>query len=87
MAGSTTKVVNHLKKSKAKGSLVMPKWPVAKFWPFIFDRYSMHSFVKEVFKFTEGRNWLKNGDQPNSIFTRENFRGSLLAIRLDCTAC
>jgi len=72
-------------KCKAKGTLIEPKW-TSPFWPLIFeDGLEYTPYVTDVLEFTETEIILEAGMNVNSIFAREDFKGNLLAIRLDAS--
>lgn len=78
--------INHLVKCKASGTLVVPKWPSAAFWPLIFaDGLSYKPYVLDVLEFHETNRILVAGNNPNSLFGSGRFRGTILAVRLDAS--
>ena len=79
-----SRAINHLVKCKAKGTLIVPKWTSPPFWPLIVeDGLEYKPYVTYVLEFTETERILEAGMNVNSIFTRGDFKGKLLAIRLD----
>jgi hypothetical protein len=77
--------INHLVKCKAKGTLIVPKW-TSPLWPLIFeDGLEYKSNGTNVLELTEVERILEVGMNVNSIFTRGNFKGKLLGIRLDAS--
>jgi hypothetical protein len=75
---------NQLVKCKAKGTLIEPKWSYSPFWPLIFeDGLEYKSYVTDILEFTETERLLEAGINVNSIFARGDFKGKLLAIKLD----
>ena len=82
----TSRAINHLVKCKAKGTLIVPKWTSSPFWPLIFeDGLEYKPYVTDVLEFTETERILEAGMNVNSIFARGDFKGNLLAIRLDAS--
>jgi hypothetical protein len=56
------------------------------FWPLIFeDGLEYKPYVTDVLEFTETERILEAGMNVNSIFARGDFKGKLLAIRLDAS--
>ena len=73
-------------KCKAKGTLIVLKWTSPPFWPFNFeDGIEYKLYVTDVLEFTETEKILEAGMNVNSIFTRGDFKGQLLSIRLDAS--
>ena len=57
-----------------------------RFWPLIFeDGLEYKPYVAYVLEFTETERILEAGMNVNSIFEKWDFRGNLLAIRLDAS--
>jgi len=78
--------ISHLVKCKAKGTLIVPKWTSSPFWPLIFeDGLEYKPYVTVVLESTETEIILEAGMNVNSISTRGDFKGNLLAIRLDAS--
>ncbi len=77
--------LQHLNHCKAKGILIVPWWPSHRFWPFLFGWKGPASYVSDWVEIRHGARFIIAGEQPNSIFTPERFRGSLLAILLDAS--
>jgi len=66
------------------GTLVVPNWPSAPFWPLIVNKDVRYkSFVVDSYMF-----FIKDGIMPgrgnNGIFTDVNSKFDMLALRLDC---
>jgi hypothetical protein len=80
-----SRAITHLVKCKAKGTLIIPKW-TCPFWPLNFeDSLEYKPYVTDVSEFTETERILEAGMNVNSIFARGDFKGNLLAIRLDAS--
>lgn len=44
-----SKTINHLVKCRAKGTLVVPRWPSAPFWPLLFNENLCYKeYVEDV---------------------------------------
>ena len=66
--------------------MIVLKWTSSPFWPLIFeDGLEYKPYVTDVLEFTETERILEVGINVNSIFTRGDFKGNLLAIRLDAS--
>ena len=75
------RVLSKLKLDRACGTLIVPKWRSAAFWPMLIDCYGMfHSFVEDYIEFTNVKGIFRNGS-VKSIFNDE-FKSSVLALRV-----
>ncbi len=79
------KVLDHAKRCKARGILVIPNWPSARFWPFLFTGKGPEKFIKKQKLVQNGASIIKEGKQPNSIFTPRRFKKAMLALFVDFT--
>ena len=82
--------VRHLMSCSGRGTLIIPEWPSAHFWPFLRDGSSrFSSFVKEVFVLPGVGDLLLEGPGQKQIYKSRPsvFRGCprfrMLALRLD----
>lgn len=81
-----SKCINHLVSCKAVGTLGVPKWPSAAFWPLLFKQNLEYvAYVKDVLEFYEVDRIFVSGNNVNTIFAKGNFNGKVLAIRLDAS--
>ena len=73
-------------KCKAKGTLIVPKWTSPPFWPLILENgLEYKPYVADALEFTETERILEAGMNVNFKFARGDFKGNLLAIRLDAS--
>ncbi len=79
------RVLDHLKASRARGILVTPFWPSAKFWPFLFTWQGPAYPVVSWMEIRKSSKYLIAGNQSGSIFMPNSFKGSLLAVALDAS--
>ncbi len=79
------KVVKHLKNSRAKGNMVFPKWPSAKFWPFLFIRMGPIPEIKKQKTVQNRASILVAGKHEKSIFTPSQFKSPMMAVLLDAS--
>ena len=84
-ASLASRAINHLVECKALGTLVVPNWPSAPFWPLIFE--SDLEYVFDVFEFTETQRILASGKNVNSMFANGTFAGKMLAVKLHASLC
>ena len=82
--------VRHLKTCSRRGTLIIPEWPSASFWPFSRERSSQFkSFVVDVFVLPAISDLLLEGPGQKQIYPSRPsvFRGCpkfrMLALRLD----
>ena len=80
----TLKVINHLHDCNAAGTLVIPIWKSATFWPSLcFDGLHWSGFVHDWIILPNLSNLFVRGKAKNSIFGRGPFAFSLAALRID----
>ncbi|XP_072025653.1 uncharacterized protein [Amphiura filiformis] len=81
------KAVIHIVASRSVGTLVIPSWPSAAFWPFIFSEHSPVKWVvSEIITINSIRGVFVQGRNCKSLFGSEqlsNTSGSVLIVRLD----
>ena len=78
-----SKVLRHMAVCHADGTLVVPAWTSAVFWPLIFPNSgSPATFVREFRYFSPGAPYLLPGSQYNSVLSPTRFTGALLAVRV-----
>ena len=77
------RAIKHLLFCKAEGTLIVPKWISAPYWPFIFDENLVYrSYVVDVLEFKNTRGIYVQGTNQNSIFGAEPFYSPVLVVRL-----
>jgi hypothetical protein len=80
---SVLRVFKHLITCKAAGTLIVPKWTSAAFWPYIFQKdLVFQAYVVDVLEFKNLSGIFIQGSNPNSIFGSESFSSPVLAIRI-----
>ena len=78
-----SKVIRHCVTCKAFGTLVVPKWPSAPFWPLIFKNcWQTHSYISDVLEFTEPYKIFVQGSDKNSIFGSKKFSSNVIVARI-----
>jgi len=78
------RTIKHLIACNARGTLVVPKWTSAAFWPLLFDKdLRYRSYVMDVIEFRDAHGIYKHGANKNSIFGIEPFGTPVLAVLLD----
>ena len=75
-------VLHYLKSQQAVGTLVVPLWPSAHFWPLITHKYSSYVVAHSIHI---GKEVLTRGRNPNSLLGSDLFTGNIIAVRLKFT--
>lgn len=79
---SVLRVIKHLLFCKARGTLIVPKWISAPYWPYIFDENLCYrTYVSDVLEFKNTAGIFVPGTNPNSIFGKEPFITPVLAVK------
>ena len=82
----TVRVVNHLKICKAVGTLIVPLWRSAHFWPIICaDGAHFCNFVHNWCILPHIPNLFIRGKAKNCIFGNGQLNFIMLALRIDCS--
>ena len=77
-----SRCINHMVNTGAVGTLVVPWWPSAMFWPLLMNSdSSFREFVTAFKKLDNARGVFVRGSVP-SVFNSE-FKGSVLALRIN----
>jgi hypothetical protein len=70
--------------NRAVGTLVVPKWISATFWPYIYkDRNSTQEYVADILEFDDVSGIFEQGQNTNTIFGSNRFYSPVLVVRLD----
>ncbi|KAK3095785.1 hypothetical protein FSP39_019082 [Pinctada imbricata] len=77
------KCLRYIVECKAKGTLIVPKWPSSYFWPLLFSGQNFKHFILEVLEFHKANQVFEQGMNRNSIFGTKITSSSVLAIRFD----
>ncbi len=78
--------IRHLITCHSRGTLVVPYWPTATFWPLLFPDGKSGPCIKELLVFPNASCYLVAGTSSNYIFHPDRFKGSFLACYLDATS-
>ena len=74
----------HMQLCKAKGTLVIPKWKWALFWPMLVDNFTEHfNFVIDFREYKHPMMFFVDGSQENSVFVQKSFRSNVLVLLID----
>lgn len=75
------RTVSHLKKCKANGTLVVPKWRSSYFWPLLCDEYGKFLyFVVDYVEYKNPTNFFHNTNSK-SVFN-EKFKSNVLVLKI-----
>ena len=78
--------VKHTVECRAHGTLIVPNWPSAVFWPLLFDQDLYYkSYVKDALLFKNTRDIINHGQNKKCIFGSDYFTSGILVVRLDAT--
>ncbi|CAC5388448.1 unnamed protein product [Mytilus coruscus] len=78
------RAIKHLILCKARGTLIVPKWPSSSYWTMIFKKGShLQPYVTDVLEFQPNQNIFIHGMNNKSFLGSSEFVSSVLAIRLD----
>ena len=78
------RVIKHLQFYKASGTLIVPYWPSAPFWPLLFGNNNNAShFISDILEFPKGQDIYVQHRNKNSIFGSPVFSSKLLAVRFE----
>lgn len=81
---SVLRAIKHLLYCKARGTLIVPKWISAPYWPYIFDEnLNYRHYVSDVIEFKDTSGIFVQGTNPNSIFGKEPFITPVLAVKFE----
>ena len=73
------KAINHARACLSNGTLIIPEWKSAGFWPLLVDdRGLFKDFVQNYFLYRKPRNFFQN---PRNVFKSE-FQSNVVVLRL-----
>ena len=79
-------VLKYMRNCKAKGTLVVPKWESALFWPCLVDSGGQfHSYISDFVEYVKPKNIFVSGSHKESIFSKSPFISNVLIMCIDCT--
>ena len=82
LVGIVPRVLHYLKSQQAVGTLVVPLWPLAHFWPLITHKYSSYLVAHSIHI---GDEVLTRRRNLNSLLGSDLFTGNIIAFRLKFT--
>ena len=76
--------LSHLRDCKAIGTLIVPMWKSAQFWPLLCDDgIHLNSFVRECCFLPDRPDLFVKGRAKNTLFGTKAFKSRCLALRID----
>ncbi|MCP3663685.1 MAG: hypothetical protein GY696_14550 [Gammaproteobacteria bacterium] len=80
------RVIKHLRESRARGTLIIPKWPSQCYWPLLVDSSgAFRFFVADSIAFPARTKVFEPSSQPSSVFNQPHFPSPVLALRIQFT--
>lgn len=76
--------INKLVSEKCSGTLVLPKWESAPFWPLLITECGRYRWFVKDSMILPLTGTVKAGRGNNGVFTKEPFNFRMLAVRCDC---
>ena len=80
--GIVARVLHYMKSLDAAGTLVVPFWPSAHYWPLINHKYGDYVIARAI---RAGREVLTHGRNHNSLLGSHQFTGFIIALRMEFT--
>ena len=72
----------HLLTCQAQGTLIVPRWPSAPFWPLLFvSKFQTQPYVVDLLLFDSPVGIFQLGNYKGSLLGSDNFISSVLAIK------
>ena len=82
------RVIKHCLACRGKGTIVVPKWISASFWPLLFNYDgSCQPYISDLLEFKDTRDIYIQGSNKSSIFGSDRFTGSVLVVRIEPKIC
>jgi len=74
-----TQVLNYMNTQNTVGTLIVPAWPSAVFWPVLWQRYG--TYINE-YRYYKGNECCVHGRNTKSVLGSPEWNGYIIAIRL-----
>ena len=78
-----SRTILHMKECKAKGVLVVPKWPSSYFWPTLANDEGFYNFIIDHVEYIKPKNFFST--RRNNFFAGE-LKFNILVLRIDCSS-
>ena len=76
------KVLAKIKTEHVQGTLIIPYWSSAEFWPLVRKGQEWDGIVDGVMLFANGKQWLRPGSCFFSLLGSEKFNSALVALKI-----
>ena len=83
--GLVVQCLNKLEKERATGTLVVPKWKSAPYWPLLCDKYGNFNHFVLDHRLLPRYSAIKAGKGNNGTFQKSPLQLDLIAVRIDFT--
>ena len=77
------KTILHARACQAKGTLIVPWWESAPYWPMLRNKYGFRRFVTETKLFRHTIDILELGDYKKSLLGSPRFTSPLIAVKFE----
>ena len=78
------KIIKHLEKCRCKGTLVVPYWPLAVFWPLIFETKNIcKPFIKDIKILYNSQEIIIQGNNKKCFIGSDKFSSAILTLNID----
>ena len=77
-----SKTLLHMHKCRTSGSLIVPFWPSAPFWPLLVSKFA--KFIQNYLVFV-GTSVLEHGNNKKSLLGSDSWNGHVVAFHIDFT--
>lgn len=74
-----SKVLHYMKSQNAVGTVVLPLWPSAHYWPLLTNKYLRYI---SAYSMHIGNQSLTHGRNLNSPLGSKDFKGHVIAVRM-----
>jgi len=69
-----SRTISHMRMCKARGTLVIPKWKSAVFWPMIINRFAdnYQSYIKDLREYKNSPKKNSNQDRKKTVYLQNS---------------
>jgi hypothetical protein len=78
-----SRTVSHCQNCKSKGTLIIPKWESAAFWPMLCPGGVWKSGVSPIYEYKNPVNFFTSCKYGNGVFSEARFSSNVLMLRVD----
>ena len=77
-----SKVLKKISKERAEGTLVLPQWRAAPFWPLLLDQHGSFCHFIKAYEILPRSNIITPGRCKKGIFTSNPLTFSMIALKI-----